>query len=295
MQQWNQIQVLGERGLSEAAIARKLGLDRETVAKWHGRSAPLAITRSRVSKLDAFWPYLTERLEDFPDLSARVLETAPLTHHLLTFPEPAAKRSRVTVVRLAPVVVAWCLLAAGAVAGARAVVDLPLSAMRLPLAILPMRCPGVAERPPTATMTQSRRWGDLVAVIQSQGLAHYREAHRDQFAGAYIDANPPGQVVIRVTGDRAAVIQALNLSPDLSALVAVKDAAFSEHQLATAAAAVDPAQYLQRGIPLVAVGADLRINRVRLVLTEVSPRSFVALLPLLRTGMYCWETGTPTF
>lgn len=73
MQQWNQIQVLGERGLSDAAIARKLSLDRETVAKWNGRPAPIAIMRSRASKLDAFLPYLAERLADFPELSARKL------------------------------------------------------------------------------------------------------------------------------------------------------------------------------------------------------------------------------
>jgi transposase len=73
MQQWNQIQVLGERGLSDATIARKLGIDRETVAKWHGRPAPMAITRARSSKLEPFRPYLVERLGDFPDLSARVL------------------------------------------------------------------------------------------------------------------------------------------------------------------------------------------------------------------------------
>ena len=73
MQQWNQIQVLGERGLSDAAIAPKLTLDRETVAKWNGRPAPIAITRSRAGKLDAFLPYLAERLADFPELSARVL------------------------------------------------------------------------------------------------------------------------------------------------------------------------------------------------------------------------------
>jgi hypothetical protein len=73
MQQWNQIQVLDEGGMSDAAIARKLGLDRETVAKWQGQPPPTSITRTRSSKLDPFHGYLTERLTDFPDLSARVL------------------------------------------------------------------------------------------------------------------------------------------------------------------------------------------------------------------------------
>jgi transposase len=73
MQQWSQIQVLGERGMSDAAIARQLGLDRETVAKWQGQPPPAPIRRERSSKLDAFRPYLAERLADFPDLNARVL------------------------------------------------------------------------------------------------------------------------------------------------------------------------------------------------------------------------------
>ncbi len=73
MQQWSQIQVLSERGMSDAAIARKLGLDRETVAKWQVEPPPPSIIRVRSSKLDAFRPYLAERLEEFPELSARVL------------------------------------------------------------------------------------------------------------------------------------------------------------------------------------------------------------------------------
>lgn len=73
MQQWNQIQVLAERGMSDAAIARKLGLDRETVAKWQGRPPPTSITRTRSSKLDPFRGYLAKRLVDFPEMSARVL------------------------------------------------------------------------------------------------------------------------------------------------------------------------------------------------------------------------------
>ena len=47
MQQWSQIQVLSERGMSDAAIARKLGLDRETVAKWQVEPPPPSIIRVR--------------------------------------------------------------------------------------------------------------------------------------------------------------------------------------------------------------------------------------------------------
>jgi transposase len=73
MQQWGQIQVLAEQGMADAAIARRLGIDRETVAKWRAQAPPMGIQRSRVSKLDEFRPYLAQRLEEFPELSARVL------------------------------------------------------------------------------------------------------------------------------------------------------------------------------------------------------------------------------
>ncbi len=73
MQQWSQIQVLSERGMTDAAIARQLGIDRETVARWQRRPPPGSIVRTRSSKLDSYRPYLVERLADFPDLSARVL------------------------------------------------------------------------------------------------------------------------------------------------------------------------------------------------------------------------------
>src|SRR5579859_6876098 len=73
MQQWSQIQVLGEGGMSDAAIARKLGVDRETVARWQGKPPPGRIVRDRSSKLDPFREYLDKRLEEYPELSARVL------------------------------------------------------------------------------------------------------------------------------------------------------------------------------------------------------------------------------
>ena len=59
--------------MTDAAIARQLGLDRETVAKWRGQPPPESILRVRSSQLDEFRSYLSERLEEFPELSARVL------------------------------------------------------------------------------------------------------------------------------------------------------------------------------------------------------------------------------
>lgn len=73
MQQWRQIQAWREEGLADAAIARRLGIDRETVSRWGGAPAPGAISRNRASKLDEHQEYLEKRLAAFPDLSARVL------------------------------------------------------------------------------------------------------------------------------------------------------------------------------------------------------------------------------
>jgi transposase len=73
MQQWRQVQALSEEGLTDAAIARRLGLDRETVAKWRGSGAPGPIARDRGSKLDDYREYLAGRLEEFPELTATVL------------------------------------------------------------------------------------------------------------------------------------------------------------------------------------------------------------------------------
>src|SRR2546429_8669542 len=73
MQQWRQIQAWREEGLADAAIARRLGVDRETVSRWRSAPAPGAIIRSRSSKLDEHREYVEKRLSAFPELSARVL------------------------------------------------------------------------------------------------------------------------------------------------------------------------------------------------------------------------------
>jgi len=73
MQQWRQIQAWREEGLADAAIARRMGIDRETVSRWRSAPAPGAITRSRLSKLDEHREYVEKRLAAFPELSARVL------------------------------------------------------------------------------------------------------------------------------------------------------------------------------------------------------------------------------
>lgn len=73
MQQRTQIQTLSEQGLAAAAIARRLGVDRETVNKWRGQGGPAPIRRSRGSILDPYQDYLLERLADFPEMNAKVL------------------------------------------------------------------------------------------------------------------------------------------------------------------------------------------------------------------------------
>ena len=67
---------LKRQGLSISAIARKLGLDRKTVRKHleGGLTAPVYGPRQpRPRLLEAFEPYLRERMLGFPDLSGRRL------------------------------------------------------------------------------------------------------------------------------------------------------------------------------------------------------------------------------
>jgi transposase len=71
-----------EQGLSKAAIARKLGLDRRTIHRWIASGQleidpasgllprPVRKGSSRPSKLDPYKAIITKRLEDFPEMTA---------------------------------------------------------------------------------------------------------------------------------------------------------------------------------------------------------------------------------
>lgn len=72
-----QARTLKDEGLPTTAIARRLGLHRQTVAKYlaqreAGHDAGLAST-PRTHVIDPFLPYLTGRLTAFPDLTAKRL------------------------------------------------------------------------------------------------------------------------------------------------------------------------------------------------------------------------------
>ncbi|WP_149649481.1 IS21 family transposase [Azospirillum argentinense] len=67
---------LAREGLSVSAIARRTGLDRKTIRKYiaRGLEAPAYTPRpARPTLLTPFEPYLRDRLQAFPDLSARRL------------------------------------------------------------------------------------------------------------------------------------------------------------------------------------------------------------------------------
>lgn len=67
-----EIRLLKEQGLSKRAVARRLGISRDTVRKyWEGR---ICFEQPRYSQrallIDPFVKYITERLEKYPELSA---------------------------------------------------------------------------------------------------------------------------------------------------------------------------------------------------------------------------------
>ena len=69
---WVMIKSLQQQGLSIRAIARQLGIDRNTVRRALRRDGlpTYTCTISRPSKLDAFKPYLQQRLAAYPELTA---------------------------------------------------------------------------------------------------------------------------------------------------------------------------------------------------------------------------------
>lgn len=69
------IEVLRKQGLGVREIARELGVSRNTVRKYlrDGKPPRYGPRRLRPSKLDAFEPYLRERLAVAPKLEASVL------------------------------------------------------------------------------------------------------------------------------------------------------------------------------------------------------------------------------
>ena len=67
---------LHRQGLSVSAIARRIGIDRKTVRKYiaRGLEPPVYQARQpRPAKIDAFGPYLRERVAAYPDLTGRRL------------------------------------------------------------------------------------------------------------------------------------------------------------------------------------------------------------------------------
>ena len=67
---------LKEQGLSKRAVAKRLGVSRDTVSKyWDGAKIKLEQQRygRRPQLIDPYRDYITARLEEFPELSARRL------------------------------------------------------------------------------------------------------------------------------------------------------------------------------------------------------------------------------
>ena len=71
MEQWATVRHLHDEGLTDSAIARRLGLARNTVVKYLNRTEAPSYTPRRVpSKLLPFTDYLSARVTQFPELSA---------------------------------------------------------------------------------------------------------------------------------------------------------------------------------------------------------------------------------
>jgi transposase len=76
--EWAQVRALAADGVSQREIARRLGINRRTVARLAGSEEPPRYRRAPVgSKLDPFEPVLRRLLEEWP------LIKAPRTTELL--------------------------------------------------------------------------------------------------------------------------------------------------------------------------------------------------------------------
>ena len=65
---------LKEQGLSKRAVAKRLGISRETVKKyWNCTQLDPGCYGPRSKLIDSYCDYITKRLEDYPELSARRL------------------------------------------------------------------------------------------------------------------------------------------------------------------------------------------------------------------------------
>ena len=75
LEEWMDVKMLLSQGLSQRAVARRLGLSRNTVAKLAGEAAPKPYRKpAATSKLDPYKPYLERRLSEYPLSGVRLLE-----------------------------------------------------------------------------------------------------------------------------------------------------------------------------------------------------------------------------
>jgi len=75
LEEWMDVKMLLSQGLSQRAVARRLGLSRNTVAKLAGEAAPKPYRKPpHSSKLDPYKPYLESRLSEYPLSGVRLLE-----------------------------------------------------------------------------------------------------------------------------------------------------------------------------------------------------------------------------